>query len=185
MTICIFPGTFNPIHSAHLKMAEFALSNFGFEKIIFIPAYIPPHKDVDKNLAKHRFKMVEIATQSNEKFEVSDVEYKSNGKSYTLITVQKIIENYNIKGKLNLIIGTDAFKNIRSWYEVDKLKNLVHFIVFQRGQDKITDEEFSDFDYEITSMEKINMSSTEIRENSQMEKITNIKEYIENNELYA
>ena len=185
MAICIFPGTFNPIHSAHLKMAEFALLNFGFEKIIFIPAYIPPHKEVDKKLATHRFKMVEIATQSNNRFEVSDIEYKSEGKSYTLITVQKIRENFNVTGKLNLIIGTDAFKNIRSWYKVDELKELVHFIVFQRGEDEISDNEFSDFDFEITSMERIDMSSTEIRENSQMEKITDIKEYIKNNELYA
>ena len=61
MTICIFPGTFNPIHEAHLKMAEFALTNYGFDKVIFIPSYIPPHKELNRNLAKHRFNMVKLA----------------------------------------------------------------------------------------------------------------------------
>ena len=62
MTICIFAGTFNPIHEAHLKVAEYALKHYGFEKIIFIPAFIPPHKDINSDLAKHRLEMVKIAT---------------------------------------------------------------------------------------------------------------------------
>ena len=49
MTICIFPGTFNPIHNAHIKMAEFALEKYNFDKIIFIPSYLPPHKEINKN----------------------------------------------------------------------------------------------------------------------------------------
>jgi len=185
MTICIFPGTFNPIHSAHLKMAEFALAKFGFEKIIFIPAYIPPHKDVDKKLANHRFKMVQIATQSNDKFDVSDIEYKSEGKSYTLITVKKVKELYKIKDKLSLIIGTDAFKNIKSWYKTEELKDLVHFIVFRRGEDLIDINEFIDYDFEITSMPKIDISSTEIRNDYLKENLEEIKDYIKENELYA
>ena len=73
MTICIFPGTFNPIHDGHIKMAEYALQKYNFEKIIFIPAYFPPHKEVSLNLAKHRYKMVELAIQNNPKFEVSNI----------------------------------------------------------------------------------------------------------------
>ena len=92
MSICIFPGTFNPIHNAHIKMAEFAVKNYNFEKIIFIPSYIPPHKEVDKVLAKHRYNMVKLAIANNPKFVISDIEYMSEGKSYSLITVKKIIE---------------------------------------------------------------------------------------------
>ena len=109
LTVCIFPGTFNPIHKGHLKMAEFALDKYNFDKIIFIPAYLPPHKEIDKELAQHRFEMVKLAIANNPKFEISDIEYQSEGKSYSLITVQKIIEQYNIKDRLNFIIGTDAF----------------------------------------------------------------------------
>ena len=105
MAICIFPGTFNPIHKGHLKMAEFALDKYNFDKIIFIPAYLPPHKEIDKKLAQHRFEMVKLAISNNPKFEISDIEYQSEGKSYSLITVQKIIEQYNIKDRLNFILS--------------------------------------------------------------------------------
>ncbi len=181
MNICIFPGTFNPIHEAHLKMAEFALANYGFDKVIFIPAYIPPHKELSKNLAKHRFNMVKLATAHNPKFEVSDVEYKKDGKSYSLITVKEIIKLYNVDGKLNFLIGTDAFDKINSWYKADELKELVHFIVFPRG---INIENKDDWDYEIAPMEYLNISSTAIRENHS-DTIKEVKDYIEKNDLYV
>lgn len=186
MAICIFPGTFNPIHNAHIKMAEFALKKYGFEKIIFIPSYIPPHKNVDKELAQHRFNMVKLAISNNKRFEISDIEYKCEEKSYTLITVKKIIEEYNIKERINLIIGTDAFKNIKSWYKVDELKLLVHFIVFPRGMDNIYSKDFEGFSYEITKMNKIDISSTDLR-NFHKYEITEdkVKEYINRNELYS
>lgn len=72
MKLCIFAGTFNPIHRAHLKMAELALEEYGFDKILFIPAYNPPHKDVE--LSEHRYNMVKLAIQNNPKFEISDIE---------------------------------------------------------------------------------------------------------------
>ena len=80
MKFCVFPGTFNPIHDGHIKMAEFALKKYNFDKVIFIPSYIPPHKDVETNLAEHRFNMVKMATSFNPKFDVSDIEYKSEEK---------------------------------------------------------------------------------------------------------
>ena len=184
MAICIFPGTFNPIHSAHLRMAEFALQNYGFEKIIFIPSYIPPHKDIDKNLATHRYNMVKLAIAGNKKFEISDIEYKSEGKSYSLITVKKIIKEYNIKGKLNFIIGTDAFKNIKSWYCTDELAELVHFIVFPRDNDKISLEDFYKYSFEIANMPKLKLSSTELRAMHGIGTEKKVEEYIKENGLY-
>ena len=97
MSICIFPGTFNPIHYGHLKMAEFALEKYNFEKIIFIPSYLPPHKEINKDLANHRYKMVELAIKENPNFEISDIEYKSEGKSYSIITVKKLLNNIILK----------------------------------------------------------------------------------------
>ena len=181
MSICIFPGTFNPIHNAHLKVAEFALNFYGFEKVIFIPAYIPPHKNINKDLADHRYNMVKLAISENPKFEISDIEYKSDQKSYTLLTVKKIIEQYKIEGKLNLLIGTDAFDKIETWYKIDELKELVHFIVFPRGIE-ITPK--VGFDYELAPMEYIDISSTEIRKRKNSMTLNLVKEYIERNDLY-
>lgn len=181
MSICIFPGTFNPIHEGHLKMAQFALEKYEFEKIIFIPAYLPPHKEIDKELAKHRFEMVKLAIANNPKFEISDIEYQSEGKSYSLITVQKIIEQYDIKSRLNFIIGTDAFAKIDSWYKAEELKKLVHFIVFPRIGDSI--EHIKNWDYELTEMDYVDISSTEIR-NGENNAIIDVEGYIKQNDLY-
>lgn len=189
MNICVFSGTFNPIHNGHLKMAQYVADNYNFDKIIFIPAYIPPHKNIDKNLAEHRYKMVELAICNNPKFEISDIEYKSEGKSYSLITVQKMIEKYNIVGKLNFIMGSDSFVKLNTWYKPEELKKLVHFIVFpRRGDgDEHTYEQFRNkgWDFEITGMDYVDISSTDIRENIENSKINNkVEEYIKENGLY-
>ena len=181
MSICIFPGTFNPIHEGHIKMAEFALDKYKFDKIIFIPAYLPPHKDIEHNLAKHRFEMVKLAIKNNSRFEVSDIEYQSNSKSYSIITVEKIIEQYCINGRLNFIIGTDAFAKIDSWYKADKLKKIVHFIVFPRKGDSLNVIS-EDWDYELADMDFIDVSSTEIRKG--LKSNTSIEGYIKENGLY-
>ena len=183
MTICIFPGTFNPIHEAHLKMAEYALKKYNFEKIIFIPAYLPPHKEINSNLAKHRYKMVELAIKKISKFEISDIEYQSEGKSYSLITVKKIIEQYGIKDRLNFIIGTDAFSKIDTWYKAEELKELVHFIVFPRGDNDLSNIS-KGWSYELTNMDVIDISSTEIRNGKKLQTNKLVEDYIKSNDLY-
>lgn len=169
-------------------MAEFVLENFGFDKIIFIPAYLPPHKEIDKNLAQHRYNMVDIAISDNKNFEISNIEYKSEGKSYSLITVKKIIEQYNIKGRLSFIIGTDAFVKLDSWYKPEELKKLVHFIVFPRrweGNDEIYDEfRENGWDFELVNCEFMDISSTEIREFNKQDIDKKVEEYIEKYDLY-
>lgn len=188
MSICIFPGTFNPIHDAHIKMAEIALEKFGFEKIIFIPAYIPPHKNVEKSLAEHRLNMVKLATSVNPKFEVSDFEYKNEGKSYSLITVKKFIEDYSINGRINFIMGTDAFVKLESWYKADELKKLVHFIVFKRRGDG-NEEIYQNFktngwDFELLENDYMDISSTEIRMSANSSTDEKVKGYIKEHGLY-
>ncbi len=184
MRICIFPGTFNPIHVAHINMAQVALEKYGFDKIIFIPAYIPPHKELESSLAKHRYNMVKLAISKNPKFEISDIEYKTECKSYTLLTVKKIFEKYEIKDKLNMIIGTDAFSKIKTWYKTDELKELVHFLVFPRGEDVINKNEFCGYSYEIVNTDKTNISSSEIRNEHKKGTVKEVEEYIAKNELY-
>ena len=193
MKLCIFSGTFNPIHNAHLQMAEYVLEHYGFDKIIFIPAYKPPHKDYDINMCKYRYDMVKLAIQNNPKFEISDIEYKREGKSYSYFTLLKLYEQYNVDGKIHFIIGTDAFEKIESWYEADKLKKIVDFIVF------IRENEFVNLDYlkekgytfEFARMPFFDISSTELRERISKHKPINnlvtkeVEEYIYKNGLYT
>ena len=189
MKLCVFQGTFNPIHKAHLMMAEFVLKNYGFDKILFIPAFKPPHKNYDENLTPHRLQMVKIATKNNPKFEVSDIEYKSDRKSYTYLTILELYKQYKIDNKINFIIGTDAFEKIESWYETNKLKELLKFIVFKRDNnidtDKFDELKSKGYDFEFTTMDFEDISSTQIRAGEIKNLVTTeVEEYIGKNGLY-
>ncbi len=194
MKLCVFQGTFNPIHKAHLQMAEYVLKHYGFDKIVFIPAYKPPHKNYNSKMSTHRLNMVKIATAYNPHFEVSDIEFQNENKSYSYITAQKLYKMYDVEDKIKFIIGTDAFEKIESWYESDKFKNLVDFIVFTR-ENKLSTAKFEQlrskgYNFEFTQMNFIDISSTELREKiKNNEPVDNIitpevKGYIEKNGLY-
>lgn len=173
MKLCLFQGTFNPIHNAHLEICEFAKKKFNFDKILVIPAANPPHKTVNRDLSYHRLKMAELAVIDKDYLEVCDIEYLREGVSYTYLTVKELYEKYDIDGKINFIIGTDAFKNIETWYESEKLKHLLDFILFVREdefqleKDVIYLQKLKDKGYNYTMMEMpfYDISSTQIREN--------------------
>lgn len=191
MKLCVFQGTFNPVHNAHLRVAEFVCDNLGYDKVMFIPAYLPPHKSCDNNLTAHRLNMLKLATKNNPKFTVSDIEYKRKGKSYTILTIREL---YKIYGKINFLIGTDAFDKIESWYEADELKNLVKFIVFKRDDNfDISRYHYlkaKGYDFEVQTLPFFDISSSQLREmiknnedtSSYLPKI--VEDYILKNGLY-
>ena len=168
MKLCVYCGTFNPIHNVHLAVANYTKTHFDFDNILFIPAYKPPHKNIDDELANHRYNMVKLAIQGVPGFNISNIEYRSDKFSYTYNTVKELYRMYPaIEGKINFIIGTDAFKEIQSWYNADKLKELLKFIVFPR-EEKVKREKYDYFknlgyDFIITDMPYINLSSTVLR----------------------
>lgn len=194
MELCLFQGTFNPIHNAHLRVAEYLVNNFGIDKIIFIPAYEPPHKQCDKSLSTHRYNMVKLAIKNNPHFQISDIEYRLNGKSYTYITICELIKEFKPEKRIKFIIGTDAFRQIESWYETDKLKDLIEFLVFKR--DKVFDPEEFDklkmkgYKFTIMPLDFEDISSTELRKavksNMPLKKFVpkEVEEYIREHELY-
>lgn len=194
MKLCVFQGTFNPIHNAHLRVAQDVISCFNFDKLLFIPAYNPPHKSADLSFSFHRLNMVKLAIQNNPKFEVSDIEFQRGGKSYTYLTIKELYNRYDVDGKINFIIGTDAFEKIESWYEVDELKKLVKFIVFVR-EDKFEISRYDylkdkGFEFEFQSLSFQDISSTELREKIAKDEdiakyvVQEVKDYIERNGLY-
>ncbi|MBO6272301.1 nicotinate (nicotinamide) nucleotide adenylyltransferase [bacterium] len=194
MRLCVFQGTFNPIHKIHIEVAKFAKEHYHFDSVMFIPAYIPPHKSVDKNLAEHRFNMVKLAISNYNYFNISDIEYRNEQNSYTYNTIVELYKTNNIDGKINFLIGTDAFIKIESWYKSEELKNLLHFIVFKRTND-FNERDFDflkkkGYDFEFSPMGYKDVSSTELRQNikrglsiSNME-LPQVKEYIKENGLY-
>lgn len=194
MKLCVFQGTFNPIHNAHLRLAEFVKDNFGYDKILFIPAFKPPHKDFDESLSHHRLEMTKLVIEDMEGFEVSDIEFKREGLSYTYLTISELYKTYEIEGKIGFIIGTDAFEHLPEWYETDKLKELVNFIVFKRDKDVNKNSlallSKKGYKFNMADISFLDISSTRIREKSESgESVKDlvpkkVLEYIEKNELY-
>lgn len=194
MKLCVFQGTFNPIHNAHIQVAEFAIKNSVCDKVMFIPAYNPPHKECNDDIRYDRLEMVKLAVVNNPNFSVSDIEFKRKCKSYTYLTICELYKQFDIDEKIKFLIGTDAFEKIETWYESDKLKELVDFVVFIR-ENNFDGKRFEylrekGYRFEFMTLEFLDISSTEIREkitkNESIKGLVppNVEEYIQKNELY-
>lgn len=132
MRIGIVGGTFNPIHIGHLILAEEAREKLKLDKIIFVPAYFPPHKDnSDIAPASHRYKMISLAIKTNRYFLLSDTEIKRDGKSYTIDTLRELKKIYP-DDELFFIIGSDLLKYLDDWKDLSEIIKMVSFIAATR-----------------------------------------------------
>ena len=144
MRLGIFGGTFNPVHSGHLRTAEEARYKLRLDKIIFVPSGNPPLKEHGAVAASHRYAMVVLGTASNRDFIVSDLEAGQRGKSYTVDTIRLLKKKFP-GDELFFILGTDAFLDIPKWHQPEKLTGMTDFIVVSRpgiGFDAITDSPY-------------------------------------------
>jgi nicotinate-nucleotide adenylyltransferase len=131
----IFGGTFNPIHFGHLRPALEVSRMFNMERIFLIPAAIPPHKNsVDICAPGRRLAMVRAAVQGNRTFAVSDMELKRQGPSYTIDTVREFIQTIGAGAQNFLILGMDAFFDIKTWMHYKELLSTISFIVMGRPE---------------------------------------------------
>ncbi|MFA4993032.1 MAG: nicotinate-nucleotide adenylyltransferase [Candidatus Omnitrophota bacterium] len=132
MKIGILGGTFNPVHIGHLILAEEAREKLGLDKIIFIPAALPPHKD-NFNIAPadKRLKMLSLAIKGNKNFTVSDVEIKRKGRSYTIDTLKELKNKYS-HDELYFIIGSDLLKYLNEWKDLSEIIKMVKFVAATR-----------------------------------------------------
>ncbi|MBU1726567.1 MAG: nicotinate-nucleotide adenylyltransferase [Candidatus Omnitrophica bacterium] len=132
MKIGILGGTFNPIHIGHLILAEEAREKLGLDKVIFVPAYLPPHKDnSDIAQASSRFEMANLAINGNEYFSVSDIEIKRNGRSYTIDTLREFKKAYP-QDDLFFIIGSDLLTYLDEWKDLKEIIKMVKFVAATR-----------------------------------------------------
>ena len=133
MSIGIMGGTFNPIHMGHLIVSEYIREDMELDLICFIPTGNPPHKVGEYILdGQKRYELVKKAINDNEKFVVSDIEVTRMGYSYSIDTIRHIMSLYP-EDKLYFIIGSDKLFELPTWKEVDKLIQLVEFVVYDRG----------------------------------------------------
>lgn len=142
----IIGGTFDPIHYGHLTAAECARDEFQLERVIFMPAYIPPHKCADKiSDPRDRLTMVEKATANNPAFTVSTLEMDRKGCSYTVDTIDYFLQTYPAT-RLYFIMGVDSLILINTWKDYNRLVGLCQFIVVTRPGFELNrnDENFAD-----------------------------------------
>jgi len=160
----ILGGTFNPIHIAHLLVAEQVAETCRLDKVLFIPACVPPHKNSpDIAPAADRYRMTVLATESNTRFEVSRVELDRAGTSFTKDTLQHLLEICP-DTELFYIVGSDAVVELSTWREPELVLKLARFLVVARpGHDLTRLEDRFTKSVEVVPVSGLDISSTEIR----------------------
>ena len=131
MRLGIFGGTFNPIHTGHLRAAEEVRYKCILDRVIFMPSGSPPLKTSGLAGAVHREAMTRLAVRSNAHFDVSDMEMRDGDKSYTVRTVEKLRAVYPGE-ELFFIMGLDAFLDLPKWREPERIISGIDFIVMTR-----------------------------------------------------
>ena len=132
LQVGLFGGSFNPLHIGHLRAAEEVREILDLDKIIFIPSSIHPIKN-EKNIvdAKYRLRMLELATRDIKDFEVSDVEMKRPGPSYTVDTLKYFKDKFK-NYRIFFILGTENLAKIDTWKDYKELFKYADFAVLSR-----------------------------------------------------
>ena len=135
MKIGIYGGTYNPPHTGHLLAAKQAVQILGLDKLLLIPDRIAPHKEIPAGspTPQQRLEMLCIAASGEPKMEVSDIELKREGPSYSYLTVEALREMYP-DAELILLMGTDMFLSFHTWREPERITKHATLGVFYRGE---------------------------------------------------
>ena len=126
----VFGGSFNPIHFGHLLMADEMLERLRLDRVVFVPAAAPPHKPAAMLApAEHRYEMVKLAVAGHPGFEVSDVELRRRGPSFTVDTLEAMAGPGD---ELFLLIGSETFLDLLSWRQPRRIVELTRLVVVPR-----------------------------------------------------
>ncbi len=130
MKLGIYGGTFDPIHNGHVKVAKDFLVSYSLDKLLIIPAGIPPHKQVSWNDdPEKRLEMCRLAFKSNDKIEVSDTEIRRQGKSYTVLTLRELKKS---EDELFFLCGTDMLLSFDKWFRFEEILELCTLVCVRR-----------------------------------------------------
>jgi nicotinate-nucleotide adenylyltransferase len=133
MRVGVLGGTFDPIHIGHLVSAEEAWVELELERVVFIPAGLPPHKlDHVMSPVEHRLAMVELAIASNPHFAVSRTDIDRLGPCYTVDTIELLRDEWGRGVEIYFIMGSDSLLDILTWHNPERLIRLCRFAVVSR-----------------------------------------------------
>lgn len=196
MKIAIFGGAFNPVHLGHVNLARQYIEILKLDRLLVIPTYDPPHRKNDLISVSDRINMLNIAFGGVKNVEVSDIEARLKGKSYTFNTICEIKKQYP-DAELFLIVGEDQFLAFDKWYKFEEILNEVTVCTAQRNENKtalmhrFAKETLGTENYFIANFDPIVVSSSEIREklkngeNVDTLISKDVLEYIRKHELYT
>jgi len=139
--IGVLGGTFDPVHMAHLAIAERAREQFGLARVLFVPAWMAPHKPADGGTAcraDHRMAMLRLAIEGNPAFEIDPCELARGGTSYTIDTLLHLRGRLGAATELVLLIGADNYLIFRSWRAADDILRLCTVAVYDRPGSPVT-----------------------------------------------
>ncbi len=157
----IFGGTFDPPHIGHLIVAQDAWAELELDRVVFMPAAVPPHKsDWSITPAAVRLEMLRAAVAGDPRFEVSDLELRRAGPSYTVDTLREL--HAREPGVvLFFMLGVDQFREFHTWREPEEVARLAHLVVLSRDGETV--EEKPGLPCKRLSVTRIDLSATAIR----------------------
>ena len=133
----ILGGNFNPVHNAHLIVADQVRQQLGLDQVLLMPEYQPPHVDKKETIPEHhRLKMLELAIEGIEGLAIETIELERKGISYTYDTMKILTEQYP-DTDYYFIIGADMVDYLPKWYRIDELVDMVQFVGVQRPRYKV------------------------------------------------
>ena len=138
-SLVLYGGSFDPVHCAHIQMAQSAIDQLGLSKVVFIPAARSP-LSLNPTIAsdEERIKMLDLATANEPRFEVDDCEIQRGGISYTIDTVSMFRARYP-KAEIYWIVGADQMEQIHKWYRIEDIVAELTFIILRRPGHIISD----------------------------------------------
>ncbi len=161
MKTVLLGGTFNPIHIGHLYLAEEIQKSFDYDRVIFVPAHIPAHKENDNEVKPElRMEMIRCALQNTD-FVMDSCEIRRGGVSYTIETIDEIEKNYSLHGKIGLVIGDDLVAGLPEWKNWRELVERVDLIIAHRSYEEQVD---CDVEHRYADNIRLPISSSDIRE---------------------
>ena len=191
--IGIFLGSFDPVHLGHINIAKFVANLEWIDKVLLVPLLDAPHKNTIQASPNRRFKMCQLAAEDHEGIEIENAIINEKITGYDLNLIH-ILQNKNPNAQLHYILGSDVYLNILNWKAIDKLSNMVKFIVFIRDDKHVDQIEYisKNISAQTTTIhiKKDNLSSSMIRNclynHQSIEKYVNKKvlEYIKKHHLY-
>jgi len=130
--IGVFGGSFDPIHNGHLAAAQDVLESLELSRVLFMPTGVPPHKQSDgQTPAGLRLRMVRAGVERDQRFEVSDLELRRNGPSYTVQTLRELREQ-RPESELHLIMGADQWASFGGWKDPGEIARIARIVVMTR-----------------------------------------------------